>query len=337
MIHIKRTNVLFKTCKQTREHVNLFFNETQLQTYTINDKHLTIKVSELINDFIITSIRRKQQQNYIPQLSKTSEFYKIEKSDLTRTSLNVTLLFHFPQQIQLILHFMKQFRDFDWRWWWKRTAMFLAMEHQRRALGEMRVTDIALVRLLPNVQQQMNLLRSHRRKYFITYVAGKSFSLKMCLQVFGQSILASKLLAAMFAIELFVVSYHVAVEIRRSLELLVANSAFEILGHAFVLVIHVDVQGAFVGVQVTTNLAAVAIFFIVMILHVAQVVRLHFKHFPTNFANVTVVVGMLSDVMNLQVLFGLGLEIAEGATLPFWVLFVNHQMTSEIRLDLERS
>jgi len=101
------------------------------------------------------------------------------------------------------------------------------------------------------------------------------------------------------------------VEILLSLETLSTYLAFEFLYFGLVLVVLMEVQGAFAGIRCTAYIAHAGLS--VMILHVRGIVGLDFEHLATLLATVIIVFGVLADVMYLQIRLRTRFEVAQFA------------------------
>ena len=111
------------------------------------------------------------------------------------------------------------------------------------------------------------------------------------------------------------------VKILLRLELLLTRLTLKLLHLRLVLVMFMEVEGAFARIRGTAYVADARLR--VVILHVGRVIRLHLEHLPALFALVIVILRVLSDVVDLKVGFGARFEVAQTASMQIDRLVVN--------------
>lgn len=133
----------------------------------------------------------------------------------------------------------------------------------------------------------------------------------MSPQMLGEAVFALELHPALLANVLDLVQFHVTVEILLRLELLLAGLALKLLHLRLVLVMFVEVEGAFARIRGAAYVAHARLR--VVVLHVGRVIRLHLEHLPALLALVIVILRVLPDVMDLEIGFGARFEVAQAA------------------------
>lgn len=132
---------------------------------------------------------------------------------------------------------------------------------------------------------------------------------------------ALELHTALLANVFDIVQLHVTVKILLRLELLLTRLTLKLLHLRLVLVMFMEVEGAFARIRGTAYVADARLR--VVVLHVGRVIRLHLEHLPALFALVIVILRVLSDVMDLKVGFGARFEVAQTASMQIDRLVVN--------------
>lgn len=146
----------------------------------------------------------------------------------------------------------------------------------------------------------------------------------MSPQMLGEAVFALELHTALLANVFDLVQLHVTVKILLRLELLLTRLTLKLLHLRLVLVMFMEVEGAFARIRGTAYVADARLR--VVILHVGRVIRLHLEHLPALFALVIVILRVLSDVMDLKVGFGARFEVAQTASMQIDRLVVNLHM-----------
>lgn len=212
-------------------------------------------------------------------------------------------------------------------------GMFLSVQHHRRPLGEALTANVADVRSLADVGKQMDFLRAEAAEGLAAYRAQIRFLARMRPEVLRETVLELELHAALLADVFHLVQLGVAVEILLGLETLPANLTLKLLDLRLVLVMLVEVQGALAGIGRAAYVAYAGLR--VMVLHVCRVIGLHLEHLAALFAAVVVVLGVLADIVYLQIWFCARLEVAQGARVKLRGLVVDLHMPRKIRTGLE--
>lgn len=232
-----------------------------------------------------------------------------------------------------VLHAVQEIRDFDGRRRWMHAGMLLSVQHHRRALGEALAANVADVRPLADVGEQVDLLRAEAAEGLAAYRAEIRLLARVRPEVLREAVLELKLHAALLADVLHLVQLGVAVEILLGLEALPANLTLELLDLRLVLVMLVEVQGALAGIGRAAYVAHAGLR--VVVLHVRRVIGLDLEHLAALFAAVVVVLGVLADIVYLQIRLRARLEVAQGAGVKLRGLVVDLHMPRKIRTGLE--
>lgn len=199
--------------------------------------------------------------------------------------------------------------------------MLPAMQHHGRSLREALPADVANVRPFADVRQQMDLLRAQTPECLPANRAQIRFLPGMSPQMLGEAVFALELHTALLANVFDLVQFHVTVKILLRLELLLTRLTLKLLHLSLVLVMFMEVEGAFARIRGATYIADAR--FGVVILHVGRVIRLHLEHLSALFAFVIVILRVFSYVMDLKVGFGACFEVAQAARVQIDRLVVN--------------
>lgn len=179
----------------------------------------------------------------------------------------------------------------------------------------------------------MDLLRAEAAEGLAANGAEIRFLARVRSEMLRQAVLELELHAALFADILHLVQLGVAFQILLRLEALPANLAFKLLNLGFVLVMLVEVQGALAGVRRAAYVANAGLG--IVILHMRRIVGLHLKHLAALLAAVVVILGVLADVVYLQIGLRARLEIAQSARVQLRGLVVDFHMPREVRAGFE--
>lgn len=213
------------------------------------------------------------------------------------------------------------------------TGVLLPVQHHRRPLGEALAANVADVGSLADVGEQMNFLRAEAAEGLTAYRAEIRLLARVRPEVLREAVLEFELHAALLADVLHLVQLGVTVEILLGLEALPANLTLELLDLRLVLVMLVEVQGALAGIGRAAYVAYAGLR--VVVLHVGRVIGLHLEHLAALLAAVVVVLGVLADIMYLQIRLRARLEVAQGARVKLRGLVVDLHMPRKIRTGLE--
>lgn len=232
-----------------------------------------------------------------------------------------------------VLYAVQEIRNFDGRRRWMHARMLFSVQHHRRPLGEALATNVTYVRPLADVGKQMNFLRAEAAEGLTAYRAEIRLLTRMRPEMLRETVLELELHTALLADIFHLVQLRVTVEILLGLEALPAYLTLELLNLRLVFVVLVKVQGALAGVRRTAYIANTGLR--VVILHVCRVIGLHLKHLAALFAAIIVVLGVLANIMYLQIWLCARLEIAQGARVKLRRFVVNLHMPRKIRTGLE--
>lgn len=155
----------------------------------------------------------------------------------------------------------------------------------------------------------------------------------MCPEVLRETVFELEFHTTLLANVLHLMQLSVTVKIFLGLKALSANLALKLLNLRLVLVMLVEIQGTFAGIRCAAYVANTG--FCIVILHMRCIVGLYLEHLAALFAAVVVVLGMLANIMYLQIRFRARFKFAQGARMKLRGLVVNFHMPRKIRTSLE--
>jgi len=125
----------------------------------------------------------------------------------------------------------------------------------------------------------------------------------------------------------------VTVKIFLGLEALPANLAFKFLNLRLVLVMLVEVQRTLAGIRCAAYITNAG--FCIVILHMRCIVRLYLEHLAALLATIVVILGVLANVMYLQIRFRTRLKFAQSTRVKLRGFVVDFHMPRKICTGLE--
>lgn len=154
----------------------------------------------------------------------------------------------------------------------------------------------------------MDLLRAEATEGLAAYGAEIRLLARVRSEMLRETVLELKLHTALLADVLHLVQLGVAIEILLGLEAFSADLALEFLDLGLVLVMLVEVQGALAGIRRAAYVANARLR--IVILHMRRVVGLYFEHLAALLAAIVIILGVLANVMYLQIRLRARLEVA---------------------------